>query len=280
MSQSASRAKPLLAMVALDTPSLPSPQALQETFPAMPGLFIDWASLQTKENAIVFSINNGQFSLGKAAVALVTAPIPWSNLEGPCATAWWWPAATERMKAHTSHILIALNGGSGPLALRYLMLTHLTATVAARVDAAAHGGTAGIYWPAGSLVHDSQMFINQAHNITPNQLPLHLWIDFRIEPMDDGCQPGSDLHRQAKSLHRLFTTGMRAFHQEEIEIPPTHQTPADMLDFATTVAEYIIRTNPEIGEENTIGRSENEKIPAAYRPSMIDPTMTVLRLEY
>ena len=26
------------------------------------------------------------------------APIPWSNLEGPCATAWWWPDATEKMK--------------------------------------------------------------------------------------------------------------------------------------------------------------------------------------
>ena len=37
-------------------------------------------------------------------------------------------------------------------------------------------------------------------------LPLHLWIDLRIEPNDDGTL-------------RLFTTGMKALDKMEIEIP-------------------------------------------------------------
>src|SRR5690348_15763012 len=34
---------------------------------------------------------------GFLAVSLMRAPIPWSELEGPCATAWWWPEAEAAM---------------------------------------------------------------------------------------------------------------------------------------------------------------------------------------
>jgi hypothetical protein len=256
MSQSSARARPLLAMVALDTPSFPPTEPLLDRLQATAGLTVDRASVQTKENGIVFSIGSEI-----AAVALVPAPIPWSNLEGPCATAWWWPEATERMKPHTSHILVALGGDAGPLVLRYTILTYLTAAVAAQTDAV------GVYWLAGTLVHDPQVFLEQVQGLVADHLPLHLWIDFRLESTDDG-------------RHRLFTTGMRAFHQDEIEIPPSDRPPADMLELAQSVAQYILRTNPEIGEENTVGRSADEKIRAVYAPSMLDPKITVLKLEF
>ena len=69
------------------------------------------------------------------------------------------------------------------------MLTHLLAAVAAHVDAA------GIYWGGGGLVHDPLVFLDEARSASPQKLPLHLWIDFRIEQNDDGTL-------------RLFTTGM------------------------------------------------------------------------
>jgi len=243
-------------MVALDTPSLPSSEALIDSLLAVPGLAVDPLSLQTTDNAMVLALGKD-----RAALALATDPIPWSNLEGPCATAWWWPAATERMQGHTSHILIALAGDTGPLILRYLVLTHLTAAVSAHTEAV------GIYWLAGSLVHDPQVFLDQVQSIMPGCLPLHLWIDFRIESTGDG-------------RHRMFTTGMRAFRQDEIEIPPSERTPAEILDFSHAIAEYLLRTNPEIGKETTMGRSEAEKIAASYQPSMLDPTVTVLRLDF
>jgi hypothetical protein len=256
MSESSGRAKPLLAMIALETASIPPAETLLDTLQAVTGLTVDRASVQAKENGLVFSVGKDM-----AAIALVPAPIPWSNLEGPCATAWWWPAATERMKGHTSHLLVALGGDTGPLVLRYLMLTHLTAAAAAQSDAV------GIFWLAGALVHDPPVFVEQVQSLAADRLPLHLWIDFRIEPVDPG-------------RHRLFTTGMRAFRQEEIEIPPSDRAPADMLELADAVAQYILRTNPEIGQENTVGRSEDEKVRAVYAPSMLDPTITVLRLEF
>ena len=247
---------PLLAMVALNTPSLPSPVVLTQGFKALSGISVDLASLQSKHGNIVFEIGNDN-----AAIALMPAAIPWSNLEGPCATAWWWPDATERMKYHASHILVALVGDKGDLIQRSINLTHLTAAVAAHVDAA------GIYWGGGTLVHDPQVFVEQAKEISPSNFPLHLWIDFRLEQNDDDS-------------YRLFTTGMKVFGHKEIEIPHSTKPPAEVFDFAQAIAAYVLTSEKTIQDGETIGRSEDEKVRVSYTPSMWDASITAMQLDF
>jgi hypothetical protein len=256
MSQAPGSTHPLLAMVALNTPSLPSATALLGSLKAIPGIAVDLGSVQTKDNAFVFGPGKDH-----AAIALVSAPIPWSNLEGPCATAWWWPEATERTKGHSAHILVALVGETGNVVQRHITLTHLTTAVASHTDAV------GIYWGGGRLVHDPQAFIEQAQNISPGNLPLPLWIDFRVEANDDGSC-------------RLFTTGMKALGKTEIEIPHSEKEPAEVFNFACSIADYIITSNPNVEDGHTLGRSATEKIRASYAPSMWDSTVTVLRLDF
>ena len=248
--------RPLVAMVALNSPSLPPPEALAASLEATAGLVVEPGSIEVKAG-------NFAFNLGKdrAAVALVPGPIPWSNLEGPCATAWWWPAATQRMQGHTAHVLVALSGETSTLIQRHMTLTHLTAAVAAHTD------PAGIYWGGGRIVHDPAVFVEQANHLPPAKLPLHLWIDFRMEENEDGSS-------------RLFTTGMNAFGRLEIEIPHSRKEPAEILDFAYAIAYYTIRSNSNIEDGHTVGRSETEKIPAAHAPSMWDAAIGVLRLEF
>jgi hypothetical protein len=257
MSQnSPEKTRPLLAMVALHTPTMPSPAVLTQSFEALSGISVDLTSLQAKEGNVVFRLGND-----RAAIALMPAPIPWSNLEGPCATAWWWPDATKKMKYHASHILVALLGETGDLIQRYITLTRLTAVVTAHVDAA------GIYWGGGALVHDPQVFIEQAKNISLGNPPLHLWIDFRVEQNEDGSC-------------RLFTTGMKAFHHMEIEIPHSTKPPAEVLAFAHAIADYAITSNKAIREGETIGRSEAEKVRVSYVPSMWVSSITAMRLDF
>ncbi len=249
------KALPLLAMVALNTPSMPSPAALAQGFKAISGVSVDLTSLQAKDGNVVFGIGNDN-----AAIALMPRPIPWSHLEGPCATAWWWPDATEKMKGHGSHVLVALVGDSGNFIQRCITLTHLAAAVAAHTDAA------GIYWGGGTLVHDPQVFIEQAKDISLGNLPLHLWIDFRVEQNEDGSC-------------RLFTTGLKVFNHMEIEIPQCTKPPADILDFAHAIAAYVITSSKTIRDGETIGRSEAEKVRVSYAPSMSDSGTTVMRLD-
>lgn len=245
----------LLAMVALNTPSMPPTAALLESLRAIPGIAIDLASVETKGSTIVFGLGKDH-----AAVALTPTPIRWSDLEGPCATAWWWPEATEKMQNHTSHILVVLAGDTGNLIQRHVTLTHLTATIASHTDAA------GIYWGGGTLVHDPQVFTEQAQDLSPDDLPLPMWIDFRVESNDDGS-------------YRLFTTGMKAFNQLEIEIPHSQKSPAEVFDFACSIADYIVTRNPNIEDGHAVGRSETEKVRATHAPSMWDSKITVLQLD-
>ena len=223
---------------------------------AVPGIDVDLGSVREDDGKIVFGLGGDH-----AAIALMPAPIPWTELEGPCATAWWWPEAGEKMKKHTSHVLVALAGSAGNLVQRHVTLTHLAAAVAAHTEAA------GIYWGGGTLVHEPQAFIEQAGDITPKNLPWPLWIDFRVERNDEGSS-------------RLFTTGMKAFNQLEIEIPHSRKAPAEVFDFACSIADYIITTNPRIEDGHTVGRSEAEKVRAAHAPSMWDPKIEVLRLDF
>ena len=246
----------VLAMVTLNTPSLPTPAEILGKFEDLSGVTIDPESVNAKDEAMVFTLGKDH-----AAVSLMPAPIPWSNLEGPCATAWWWPEATERMKSHNSHVIVALVGDKGnPIHLR-VMLTHLTASVLLHTDAA------GVYWGDGTLVHEPKSFIEESKNASPDDPPLHLWIDFRVEQNEDGSC-------------RLFTTGMKSFDQMEIEIPRSRRRPSEVLDFGHAVASYIITSNPNVEDGHTIGRSETEKIKIKHAPSMWDSKTTVLRLDF
>lgn len=90
----------LLAMVALNSATLPEASVVTASFAercpecTVPG------DIEAKDGTLVFRLNGNM-----AAVSLMPAPIPWSDLEGPCATAWWWPEATTRMKAHKAHVI-------------------------------------------------------------------------------------------------------------------------------------------------------------------------------
>ena len=128
----------LLSMVALDRPSLPPPEEMFETLAALAGTAERPKDIKANEGNLAFLLGGNA-----AAMALMPSPILWSNLEGPCETAWWWPEAGEKMRGHNSHLLVALGAESGDAVRRSLALTYLTAAVAAHVDAA------GIYWGGG-----------------------------------------------------------------------------------------------------------------------------------
>src|SRR5689334_22912247 len=104
---SGTRVDPALAMVATSTNRLPDALGVLAACglaPARAGGLI--ASLlgrkpvlpkeqQWNETNLVVACHGGHL-----AVSLMPAPIPWSSLEGPCATSWWWPQATAQMRGH------------------------------------------------------------------------------------------------------------------------------------------------------------------------------------
>jgi hypothetical protein len=195
----------------------------------------------------------------KLAVALMPAPIPWSQLAGPCATAWRWPDATNAMRRHTNHFIIALIGGTIEAVERRLLLTQIVSTVASAAD------SVGVYWGEGTLVHEPRAFTRMATKARSNNIPGPLWIDVRVEQNDDGTL-------------RCFTTGLEPLGFLEIEVERSELPQSELADFIGDTACYIVNQRLHIPDGDTMGRTHDEMYVVRHGPSMFDRP-AVMRLE-
>jgi hypothetical protein len=246
-----------MALIALDCPVLPSFDALAAWygahFPEAPPLI----AAGSTDSLLTMTI--GEYT---AAAALVPRPIPWSQLEGPAATAWYWPDATESLRHHAAHLLVTLVDEGGRPIVKSLALTRLTAALTATSP------SAGVFWGPGRLVHPSSAFVEQAEQASETNLPLFLWVDLRIEQLDDD------------GALRLYTTGLDALGGEEIEAPHFHGTPQRLLEFAYNIAHYQLDSRKAIRDGDTIGLTEEVQVTAHRGPSMLGGEMEVLQLDF
>jgi hypothetical protein len=191
----------------------------------------------------------------------VPRPVPWSQLEGPCATAWYWPTAAEAVRDHQAHLLVTLVDEGGKPVEKCLRLTQLVAGLVGCSN------SPGIFWGPGRLVHPPEAFIDQAVQSTPNDLPLFLWIDFRVERTGSGGT-------------RLYTTGLEALGQSELEAVDFPGQPQQLLEYAYNIAHYELCRGKLINDGDTIGLTDEVQVVVNRRPSMFDAQLEVLQLEF
>ena len=196
-----------------------------------------------------------------AAVTLVPQPIPESQLEGPCATAWYWPTAAEALREHQAHLLVTLVDEGGKEIPKATALTQL---VAGLVD---KSRCCGVFWGPGRLVHPPRAFLDQAAQLASDDLPLFLWIDFRVERTDAGYT-------------RLYTTGLESLGYTELEVSEFPGEPQTVLEYAYNIAHYQLCQSKVINEGDTIGLTEEVQVVAHREPSMFDEAMEVVALEF
>jgi hypothetical protein len=203
------------------------------------------------------------FTIGDltAAATLVDRPIPWSQLEGPCATAWYWPAAAAALRDRPAHLLVTLIDEGGAAVKKAACLTRIVAALAATAEAP------GVFWGPGRLVHAADAFIDQTVQMRDDNLPLFLWIDFRIEQAGDGTL-------------RLYTTGMEALGQNELESVEFRGAPQELLDAAYNIAHYVLDQRKTINDGDTIGLTDDVQATIRRGESMFGGEMEVLRLEF
>lgn len=244
-----------MALVILDRAELPQfedvAQAVGEYFSEAPVMTAAGAT----EKLLTCSI--GEYT---AAATLVDKPVPWSQLEGPCATAWYWPDAAEKLRGHEAHLLVTLIDEGGSAVEKSTCLTQWVAGLVASTP------TLGVFWGPSRMVHPARAFIEQAVQLSPTDLPLFLWIDFRIEQLDNGNS-------------RLYTTGLEALGFSELEVHEFAGDPQHLLEFAYNIAHYQIGKNKVINDGDTIGLTEEVQVTARREPSILDEKIEVIKLE-
>lgn len=252
-----------LALVALRDPKLPTADQIEdylgEHWPDAPQIG-PAEEVPTPDGEPAEGIEVFRFGEGLAAISLMAAPIPFEELEFPCAAAWYWPTAEEEMRTHNSHLLIALVDGPDDPIERHRRLTELVASAAALTDAV------GIFWGSGGNVHESRAFLDSAHQMTADVIPVELWVTIRFVPEDDGSVS-------------CITDGLEEFGLNEIEVVFSRREPQTLLEYVYNVAYYLIENGPVIHEGETIGLNEDERFPVTFEQSRLTDQPRVMRIE-
>lgn len=215
------------------------------------------ANIEEKNGTYIFDIN-GDMGL----ISFMPAPIPWNDLDGPCATAWYWPEATNVMKSHSAHVIISIIPKNGHINIinRIIEVTCIAASVAQSLDAL------GVYWGSGTVVNEKELFIEETKKINSDYFPLNLWIDFRIQSMN--------------GLTNIITTGMNAFGHKEIEIIKSRVKATELLNFTYNIASYLIEKGPVVKDGDTVGDDEKKRIKVKFRPSVWKREGSVMGILY
>ena len=255
-----------IAMVATSSPRLPDANAIVEASAkvyATPGEPADAFFINDAGDAVEPQWEDGKlvFALGdaKVAVTLIPKPIPWSQLDGPCAGSWWWPDAAKKMREHTHHFLVAVVGGPTEPVERRIILTHVVRAVLQGTDAV------GVYWAEATIVHEPKAFLEQSASMTPRKIPGSLWLDVVVQKNEDGTQ-------------RCFTAGMEPLGFAEIEVPRSRMRPIDLIGFVGDFACYIVNDRKAVYPGDMVGRTPEQRFKVTHGPSMVGRGQ-VMRLE-
>lgn len=221
-----------------------------------------WPSLpaveECRENERTLS-----FDVGLASVILAEMPagIPWSDLEGPCATAMLWPDASATLRDHPAHLIVTVSGELDEIAMSTL-LTQVTTSILAVLPEAS-----GVYWGNATKLIRRDLFIDFTQEILPHGPPLHLWIDYRVGNDGDKLSTG-------------FTHGMRALGFMEFEAKLVPEPPGELMERFMGLGSYLIENGMVINDGDTIGEDANEKIRIVFSKSEFGHDGQVMRLVY
>lgn len=245
-----------ISLLALDEPVMPLPQQVAEEMARRwPDAELLHLASETEAMAT--------FAWGDATVAytLVPRPIPWSQLEGPCSIAWYWPEAANEMRDQPAHLFVTLFDEGRKAVDKAMRLTQFTAALASLAS------TRGIVWGAAGNVHEPEAFEELAQEMTPEHLPLHLWIDFRMEPIEDDAW-------------RLFTTGLESLDHPEIEVVHYEGDPQELLNHVYNVAHYLLDKGTTLQNGETIGLTDDLQASVRLDTSMLGGEQEVIQLEF
>jgi hypothetical protein len=203
-----------------------------------------------------FKLKNAELILGS-----MPAPIPWSDLEGPCATSVLWKNAAEEVRLHQAHIIVTLLSQLNPVE-HSVLLTQTTTAILAACDAAI-----GVYWGSATLVAPKDIFIEFAERVLPLGPPLDIWVDFRVG-------------WETRTTSVGFTQGMEALGHMEMEMHGVPEKPGELRQRLQDLARYLLRNGAVIHDGETVGQNAEEKLRVVYSKSAFGHDKTVMRLNY
>lgn len=188
-------------------------------------------------------------------------PIPWPDLEGPCAASLLWKNATEDIRAHEGHIIVTVMADLSDIE-QAITLTRGTAAVLAACQ-----GAIGVFWTNATLIVPKPLFLEFTEKVLPHGPPLDIWVDFRVGRTTETTSAG-------------FTVGMRALGHMEIEAASSPEKPSELRNRFQALARYLLENGAVVKDGDTFGNSASEKIRIVFGNSTFGNAGKVMCLQY
>jgi uncharacterized protein DUF4261 len=247
-------AKSQVAMVLLREPQFEGVEKLKAALEAEGGEFPP-VDVQRKDNTISFQLGDD-----KIVISSIKAPIPWSDLKGPCSAAWYWPEAAGQLRPTKAHFLVVVAPGTPDLKAAAVKLTKVTAALVESSSAA------GVLWGGSGTAHAPQPFRQTADEISADRLPVEIWVGFGLIP-------------ESNQTHSVFTSGLEDFGMQEIEIHSSQRDPQFLYERLFDIVHYVLRKDVVLHDGETIGISDTERITIQETQSLCDGETSVLQLD-
>ena len=190
------------------------------------------ASEEKDDDALVFEVGDML-----AAVSLNNYPIPGGEAEVNAENNYMWEDAVKVAREHRAHILVAVLGKEKDLLEKGRLFTKVVAACCRQKYAT------GIY--TSGVVFEPRFYEGFADMLKGDELPIFNWIWF-------------GLWRNEKGLNG-YTYGMEAFGKDEMEVLGADAEPGDLRDFLASLASYVLGSDVELHDGETIGFTADDK---------------------
>ena len=200
-----------------------------------------------KDNAIVFHVDNMT-----VACSLLPNPIPDKEAETFAANNIMWKDGAAEAAKHQAHVMVAVMNKFD--AMDQAELFAKVSCSLLKLD-----NSIGIY--KNPTVYEKQFYIDFAKTIKQGEMPVPILVYTGMYLGKDGLC--------------AFTQGMKYFGKDELEIVDSKQQPDKVISFMFSIEEYVLSEGVELKDGETIGFTEEQKLPISVGEGVSIPGTTV-----
>lgn len=173
------------------------------------------------------------------SVGLMPGPIPDGEAEYHAQSNYLWKEAEEVVKTHQAHLVVMVKGEKDAAVEMGELFVKVMVTLCRQ------GGVIGIY--ANSTVYHPEFYMHFAEMLEEGLFPIFNLVWFGLYRGKNGVCG--------------YTCGMRNFGYDEIEIIDSSADSQEVGEFLSDIANYVITENVILQDGETIGFTEEQKLP-------------------
>lgn len=192
------------------------------------------------ENTLSFNVRENWVIISEMNV-----PIPSDDIKSTADYTYIWENALEECSQMKSHAIVTIMNQAGDQVDTAKLLTKVLISILRTSSSAI-----GVYKGSQTMLIPKELYLSYGEQIKEdNELPINLWTYI-------------GLRQEENNTFSAYTFGLsELFGHPEIEIISSAKEPGELHGFISMMANYVVNYRAELKHGETIGFSEDHKIP-------------------